>query len=73
MRQCGTVCRRYGILLKPLLHRETDDGEVPADVHFATAMKHVGMFNERNKFNVVTPFELVCAINYGEGMQRYIG
>lgn len=59
--------------MKEILHSKTEDGKGPADVHFATAMKHVDTYIERNKYNVVTPFELVCAINYGDGMMGCIG
>lgn len=35
------ICRRYGKELKSILHSKTEDGKGPADVPFATAMRHV--------------------------------
>lgn len=42
-------------------------------MHFACAMRHVDCHIEREGKDVVTPTDLVQAINYGEGMRGCIG
>lgn len=49
------------------------DGKRPADVHFATAMRHVDRYIEELQMNVVTPRDLVDSMNHGNGMKGCIG
>lgn len=55
------------------MHRETEDGKGPADVHFACAMRYVDAHIEQEGKDVITPRDLVAAINHGDGMNGCIG
>lgn len=62
------ICAKYIIELKRLLHCETEDGKDPPGVHFETEMMHVDCNIGTNMLNVVTPNELVKAMNHGDGI-----
>lgn len=63
------ICRKHGLRLSKIMHNETQDGKVAADVHFAVATKFVERYIEEHKLDVVTPSELVQALNHGDGMK----
>lgn len=66
------VCDQYGIFLGRIVHNETQDRKGPADVHFASAMKHVNRYVEKNELNFVKSRDPVRALNHGEGMHGCI-
>lgn len=59
--------------LDRFIHSETQDGKGPADGHFAVAMRYVDKYIAENELDVVTPTDLVRAINHGRGMKGCIG
>lgn len=67
------IFRQYGMKLNRFIHSETQDGEGPADGQFAVAMRHVDKYIAENELGVVTPTDLVRAINHGQRMKGCIG
>lgn len=51
--------------LKSIVHSETQGGKGRADIHFATAIKYVTKYIEEGCRDIVTPHDLVEALNHG--------
>lgn len=63
------ISRKHGLRLSKIMHNQTQDDKGAADVHFAVATKFVDMYIEEDKLDIVTPSELVQALNHGEGVK----
>lgn len=47
------ICKAYGVQLVSMVHSETQDGKGAAEIHFATAMRHIknvrsGLWQQHN-------------------------
>lgn len=55
--------------MRSIVHNETQDGKRPADLHFAVVTRYVDRYIESLRLDVVTPLDLVNAINHGQGLK----
>lgn len=66
------ICQRYDIKVHSIVQSETQDGKGVADIHFATAMRHVIRYIEERRADIITPEDLVTALKHGQGMKGCI-
>lgn len=66
------IMKRYDIELISIVHNKTQDGKGHADLHFAVVTRYVDKYIEVLKLDVVTPMDLVNAINNGRGLKGTI-
>lgn len=66
------ICMKHGFRLDKVLYNETQEEKGPTDVHFSVATKHVDKYIEENQLDIVTPADLVRAINHGDGVKGCI-
>ncbi len=67
------IVRSHGELcLKTFLHSETQDGKSLVDAHFAMAMIHINRFVANYGENVITPRQVVSALNCNEGLANTV-
>ena len=65
------IVRSHGDLrLHTFVHTETQDGKSIVDAHFAIAMTHVNSFVWNYAQNVITPHQLVRALNRNSGLRK---
>lgn len=67
------ICNRDGIVLDRILNSGTQDEKGRVETHFATESTAVDKYIAENELNVVTPADLMRAINYGDEMTGCIG
>lgn len=63
------IFRQDGIKLRCMVHSETQDGNRPADVNFATGTRFADQYTKKNQaLDFLTPADSVQALNYGDRM-----
>lgn len=63
------ILDQYGIELVSIIHNKTQDGKGPADLYFDVVKRFVDRYIESLDLDVVTPMDLVNAINHGAGLK----
>lgn len=62
------IFQKYGVELCSIIFSETQDGNSPADIYFATATKLVDKYIDTEGLEIVTPVRLVLSLNYDRSM-----